>query len=55
MAQKSTTGATPHTVGQCTNCGKVYPLRRTDDGGFRPIGQDGTCSCGHDEFSESGL
>jgi predicted nucleic acid-binding Zn-ribbon protein len=42
-------GGEPQTVAQCTACGRVYPAQ-ADDGRLRPIGTEGTCECGNDEF-----
>ncbi len=39
-----------HTVGQCTDCGKVYTVQRFADDVIHPIGTDGTCLCGNAEF-----
>lgn len=44
------TGGEPETFGQCTECGEVYPAQRSDEGGLRPIGNDGVCECGGEEF-----
>lgn len=47
--EKISTGGQPDTAGLCTNCGAVYPV--TDDSGrLRPIGTEGSCRCGNDEF-----
>lgn len=52
MGKKGNTGGKPHTVGQCTNCGDVYPVRETENEKLRPIRTDGICtSCGHDGFA----
>ncbi len=39
------------TVGQCTVCGKVYPIEKTATNEVRPIGTDGTCLCGNSNFT----
>ena len=44
------TGGEPQTFGRCTECETVYLVQLTDDGGARPIGTDGSCACGNDEF-----
>lgn len=43
------TGGEPTLLGICTNCGRAYPIQ-TDADRFRPIGTDGSCRCGNDEF-----
>ncbi|MFB6077905.1 MAG: hypothetical protein ABEJ80_02860 [Halarchaeum sp.] len=42
-------GGQPERVGECTACGRVYPLQ-VDGGDLRPIGTDGDCVCGNDTF-----
>lgn len=37
-------------VGECTECGQVYSLQRGADGTVVPMGTDGVCQCGNDEF-----
>lgn len=37
-------------VGECTECGQVYTLQRGADGDVVPLGTDGKCRCGNDEF-----
>ncbi|MFC7141633.1 hypothetical protein ACFQMA_17570 [Halosimplex aquaticum] len=37
-------------VGECTECGQVYSLQMGADGAVVPLGTDGTCQCGNDEF-----
>ncbi|WP_436923002.1 hypothetical protein [Halosimplex amylolyticum] len=37
-------------VGECTECGQVYSLQTGADGSVVPLGTDGTCQCGNDEF-----
>lgn len=44
------TAGTPSTLVGCTACDNTYPARPTTNGGFRPIGTDGTCKCGSDDF-----
>jgi len=34
----------------CTNCGKAYPGQELEKESYRPIGTDGTCSCGNVKF-----
>ena len=43
-------GGDPQTVGHCTECGTIYPVQRTQNGSYRPIGTDGTCTCGNAEL-----
>lgn len=43
------TSGTPAKLGQCTRCGKTYPIRYADASWY-PVGTDGTCICGGDEF-----
>ena len=44
-------GGEPQTFGQCTECGTIYPAQTARNGELRPVGTDGTCSCGNDEFA----
>ncbi|NHN46934.1 hypothetical protein G9464_04900 [Halostella sp. JP-L12] len=44
-------GGEPQTFGQCTECGTIYPVQTVRNGELRPVGTDGTCSCGNDEFA----
>lgn len=44
------TGGTPDIIVGCTACENTYPAQRTPDDGFRPIGTDGFCACGNDDF-----
>lgn len=37
-------------VGECTECGQVYSLQTGADGDVVPLGTDGICQCGNDEF-----
>lgn len=50
MGDEPEVGGLPETFGKCTECGTIYPVQRTEDGELRPVGTDGTCSCGNDEF-----
>ena len=43
-------GGDPQTIGYCTECRTIYPVQTTPDGSLRPVGTDGTCTCGNDEF-----
>ncbi|MGB9965535.1 hypothetical protein [Halobacterium hubeiense] len=45
----SETGGTPDVIVGCTVCESTYPAQCAGSG-FRPIGTDGTCDCGNDEF-----
>lgn len=49
MAGEPDTGGEPQRVGECTECGRVYPLQ-LDGGELRAIGTDGACVCGNDAF-----
>lgn len=49
------TGGAPETAAMCSACGNVYPVQETDEGDLRPVGTDGTCECGNDEFEYAGL
>lgn len=44
-------GGEPQTFGRCTECGTVYPAQIAPGGEVRPVGTDGTCHCGNDEFA----
>jgi hypothetical protein len=50
MGREPEVGGDPQTFGQCTECGAIYPVQRTENGELRPVGTDGTCNCGNDEF-----
>jgi hypothetical protein len=43
------TGGEPTLLGVCTDCGRAYPTQADADR-LRPIGTDGNCRCGNDEF-----
>lgn len=43
----------PATVGLCTKCGRAYVLQSSVDGKLIPAGNDGTCTCGNEEFEEA--
>ncbi|MCD2201433.1 MULTISPECIES: hypothetical protein [unclassified Halobacterium] len=45
----SDTGGSPDVIVGCTDCSSTYPAQQAGDG-YRPIGTDGTCDCGNDEF-----
>ena len=49
--EKPESGGEPQTFGQCTECGTVYPAQIAPSGEVRPVGTDGTCHCGNDEFA----
>ena len=51
MDEEPKSGGDPQTFGVCTECGEVYPLQRGSDGEHRPIGTEGECKCGNEEFS----
>jgi len=44
------TGDGPEAFARCSRCEHVHAARRTADGDLRPVGTDGECVCGHDEF-----
>lgn len=54
MTEEPGSGGEPQQFGRCTQCSHVYPVQSTEDGGLRPIGTGGTCSCGNDEFVSVG-
>ena len=54
MGNEPDAGGMPETFGKCTDCGTIYPVQATEDGELRPVGTDGTCSCGNDEFESPG-
>ena len=37
-------------LGRCTECGMTYAIYRGPDG-WRALGTDGSCRCGHREFA----
>lgn len=43
-------GGEPEAIGRCTECGTIFPVQETDDGNLRPVGTDGTCTCGNATF-----
>jgi hypothetical protein len=51
MSKSPKSGGTPETFGKCTNCGSIYSVQCGDDGDMRPVGTDGACACGNDEFA----
>jgi len=50
MSENAKPGTAPSGVGQCTDCGAVYPIRRYA-GAWHAVGTDGTCRCGGAEFT----
>lgn len=50
MGNEFGSGGEPETFGQCTECGAIYPAQNPTDDTLRPVGTDGTCDCGNDEF-----
>ncbi|SFR93566.1 hypothetical protein SAMN05216559_1323 [Halomicrobium zhouii] len=50
MGNGDNSGGTPQTLGRCSECGSVYPVQTTASGELRPIGTDGGCECGNDDF-----
>lgn len=50
MGNGAKSGGDPQTLGQCSVCENIYPVQRTADGELRPIGTEGGCECGNDEF-----
>ncbi|GGM58889.1 hypothetical protein J2752_001174 [Halarchaeum rubridurum] len=50
MATDPDTGGEPEHVGECEECGRVYPVQVDNDGDLRPIGTSGTCVCGSAAF-----
>ncbi|QLG61329.1 hypothetical protein [Halorarum salinum] len=50
MGGDPNSGGDPDDLARCTDCGHVYPVQRLDDGTLRPIGIEGVCRCGNDEF-----
>lgn len=51
MSKSPKSGGTPETFGKCTDCGSIYSVQYGDDGDMRPVGTDGACACGNDEFA----
>ena len=51
MDDEPTSGGHPKTLGQCTECGGIYPVQETVDGELRPIGTEGGCDCGNATFA----
>ncbi len=43
-------GGDPDVFARCADCGKIYPAQETTNGSYRPIGTDGSCNCGNEEF-----
>lgn len=50
MTKNPTVGGEPQKLGECTECGKVYPMQIEAEGELRPIGTDGRCTCGNSSF-----
>jgi len=50
MCEGEKSGGDPQTLGQCRECGSVYPVQTTSSGSLRPIGTGGGCECGNDSF-----
>ncbi len=50
MEDGPASGGEPQTFGRCTACGTVYAVQRTKEGNIRPVGTDGSCGCGNEQF-----
>ncbi|QLG60845.1 hypothetical protein [Halorarum salinum] len=50
MGEDLQSGGEPEFLGQCSDCGHVYTIQELEDGELRPVGTDGTCTCGNDGF-----
>jgi len=49
-AKRPKSGGDPTGVARCSACGNVYPAQELGSGHCRPIGTDGSCACGNEEF-----
>lgn len=47
--EEPASGGDPEGIGRCTRCGNTYAIQ-DENGELRPIGTDGKCDCGNDEF-----
>lgn len=54
MSDGRDSGGVPTKLGACTDCGATYPIHGKEDT-WHPIGTDGTCTCGNDEFAPFNL
>lgn len=50
MTEGHDIGGEPDIFGRCSECGEIYPVQQQEDGSIRPVGTDGTCRCGGDDF-----
>ncbi len=50
-AETSDLGMNPEALGQCTKCGKLYPVLKTEREELHPVGTDGSCKCGNTDFA----
>lgn len=50
IEENPSTGGKPQTIGRCTECEAIYLVQTEKDDDLRPIGTDGSCGCGNDEF-----
>lgn len=41
-----------HTIIHCTECERIYTVRKRDDGEFLLTTEDGDCACGNGTFRE---
>lgn len=47
--ERRDTGGDPQMLVECLACGNVYPGRKSDSELY-PVGTDGKCICGGDDF-----
>lgn len=43
-------GGEPTLFARCTDCGEIYPAQEAENEDYRPVGTDGSCKCGNEEF-----
>lgn len=51
IEENPSTGGKSQTFGQCTECEAIYLVQTEETDDLRPIGTDGRCACGNDEFT----
>lgn len=47
------TGGEPTHIAECVECGHIYSAQETETGKYRPVGTDGACECGSDDFKRA--
>lgn len=47
------TGGEPTVIAECVECGHIYSAQETEDDEYRPVGTDGACQCGSNDFKRA--